>query len=249
VNVALEIPVVRVIDDILPAADFAAVASLAAKLDYGSTVYGTSIWRQEIIENPLGSGLSVSWYDQRDHKTDDMAIAGPDGLGRRYPTGTWLDPALEMIRNCAAKSPNLIGKYPSDWWGLTCRLYAYGAGTRADWHTDAAGYTGAFVYYVHPLWNRSWGGDLLVRVDDMSLAADCGIFVTPRPNRLVLLKAGTEHAVSRLSSAIGSGFRRSMSGFFVTRARLEELKAESERRSTESQWIAQGVTADRKADL
>jgi Rps23 Pro-64 3,4-dihydroxylase Tpa1-like proline 4-hydroxylase len=100
-----------------------------------------------------------------------------------------------------------------------------------EWHSDT-GWLGAFVYYVHPVWRSSWGGELLVAADDATpsgiapaAAADwrrdvetvCrtgGAFICPRPNRLVLLRGGTLHCIKKVESGAGPSFRASLSGFF-----------------------------------
>jgi hypothetical protein len=221
VRTTIETPELKVIDDLLSASEFERVAQAVETLKYKSTIPQTSIWRPCEAENPLESVTSVIW------PSGGLDIAEcahmVDETMRFYPTGTDLDRALIAVKREATSIEETLGKEGKDWVGLIAYAYAYGSGTRADWHADAVSYTGAFTYYVHRSWNTSWGGDLLVQSPCESRDVDRGVFVSPLPNRLVLLKGGTLHSVARISSEAGANVRRTIAGFFVTPDRAAEL--------------------------
>lgn len=54
---------------------------------------------------------------------------------------------------------------------LTGKLIAMGAGAGLFWHADTDQVNGAYIFYVHPRWDSSWGGELMV----MDGAAELGV--------------------------------------------------------------------------
>jgi hypothetical protein len=89
------------------------------------------------------------------------------------------------------------------WGGFTQSAWVYRPGEGLAWHSDT-GWIGAYIYYVHPDWQPSWGGEL--RMEDASVA--------PSPNRLVLVRGGTRHCITPVERAAGEAYRASVSGFF-----------------------------------
>ena len=119
---------------------------------------------------------------------------------------------------------------------LSCSLFHHGAGL--GWHADQ-GHAGAFIYYVHPEWQDTWGGELLLEEGgrspaeaigegashrDLYRTVSCasapptglGTYVSPHPNRLVVFKAGVRHCVKKVETASGEAFRGAISGFFTS---------------------------------
>jgi 2OG-Fe(II) oxygenase superfamily len=94
------------------------------------------------------------------------------------------------------------------WTGFTQSRWTYRAGAGLEWHSDT-GWLGGYIYFAHPQWRESWGGELLVMTDD---AHSDGVVITPRPNRLVLLRGGIRHCVKKVETT--RAFRASVSGFF-----------------------------------
>ena len=116
------------------------------------------------------------------------------------------------------------------WTGFSASAWIYRAGSGLEWHGDT-GRLAAYIYYIHPAWRSSWGGELLVAAQEdgssgapsapgdsrHAVEAVCttgGAFIYPRPNRLVLLRGGVLHCVKKVESAAGAAFRASVSGFF-----------------------------------
>lgn len=97
------------------------------------------------------------------------------------------------------------------WTGITQSAWTYPPGTGLEWHSDT-GWIGAYIYYMHPAWKPSWGGELLIAAGGAPCESG-GAFVYPRPNRLVLLEGGTMHCIKKVESAAGRAGRASVSGF------------------------------------
>lgn len=150
------------------------------------------------------------------------------------------------ILEAAGLAEHLIGAPGKDWQSVSRTCWTYSAGTQMSWHNDSAStQTGAFVWYTHPRWGASWGGELLI-VDEcasqlVKAAIDTGLvrpgqtesplstdaesdvlFAGPdpvciqaRPNRIVLLTRDTFHTVRRVDPAAGDRSRCSLAGFFL----------------------------------
>lgn len=139
----------------------------------------------------------------------------------------------------------LTGDQPSmvldPWTGFSLSAWVYRPGAGLEWHSDT-GWLAGYIYYMHPVWRSSWGGELLVAASDTpspsgggaalsppdesrgAVEAVCrsgGAFIYPRPNRLVLLRGGTWHCVKKVESAAGKAFRASVSGFLFNTDRPE----------------------------
>ncbi len=113
------------------------------------------------------------------------------------------------------------------WTGFSQSAWIYRRDMGLEWHSDT-GWLAGYIYYAHPAWRASWGGELLVAAADhpaesrpgetrSAVEAVCrsgGAFIYPRPNRLVLLLGGTMHCIKKVESAAGSALRASVSGFF-----------------------------------
>jgi Rps23 Pro-64 3,4-dihydroxylase Tpa1-like proline 4-hydroxylase len=116
------------------------------------------------------------------------------------------------------------------WTGFSLSAWTYRPGMGLEWHSDT-GWLAGYIYYAHPVWRSSWGGELLVAEDDESASGIAarsddprgavetvcrtgGAFVYPQPNRLVLLRGGALHCIKKVESAAGQAFRASISGFF-----------------------------------
>lgn len=84
---------------------------------------------------------------------------------------------------------------------------------------------GAYVYFTHQTWDASWGGGLaLIDEESRPDAADGAALVhspvhptliLPRPNRLVVFRARTMHAVQRVDPTAGDRPRRTWTGFIT----------------------------------
>lgn len=110
----------------------------------------------------------------------------------------------------------MAGKAPpvalDPWTGFTQSAWTFGAGHGLEWHGDT-GWVGSYIYYMHPQWRPSWGGEMLIAAGDAPCDSG-GVFIYPRPNRLVVLRGGAMHCIKKVESAAGRSLRASVSGFF-----------------------------------
>jgi 2OG-Fe(II) oxygenase superfamily len=123
------------------------------------------------------------------------------------------DAAPPQLRLLSEKLAALMRNPPitiDPWTGFTQSRWVYRAGTGLEWHSDR-GWLGGYIYFAHAQWRASWGGELLVATD---AARTEGVFLSPRPNRLVLLRGGTMHCVKKVEST--AALRASVSGFFYS---------------------------------
>jgi hypothetical protein len=106
-------------------------------------------------------------------------------------------------------------------------------------HSDAPKYVGAGVFYAHPKWDANWGGEICfpnmdtgLDYTNMSVSGESltnsvlneavqamafGTYVSPRPNRLVLIRGGAVHSTNRVDSDAGAAIRCSITSFLVPR--------------------------------
>jgi hypothetical protein len=219
-------PYMKVIDELLPETLWQSVVTATESVSLRDTIPGTAIWKGSTDENPKESYEAIVWPPKgSENLVAQCTVAATErSLPMRfYPTRTPLDIGLEAIMETSRTAEGVVGQEITDWVAVTTSIYAYSAGTRAMWHDDGRYYSGAFIYYTHRDWEQNWGGDLLVTEPGSSDGIGTAIF--PRPNRLVLVKSGAPHAVSRISTDAGNQIRRSMTGFFVKQKRAEELIA------------------------
>lgn len=147
----------------------------------------------------------------------------PRGLAS-YPSGKSVDPVVEALLEAEESLATWIGVRGTAWDFFSCSPYLYPVGSGLAWHDDAKDRAGSFVLYVHDEWKSSWGAELLVATDVGNRKAsvesyqgvntDLGQYVAAVPNRLVVIKAGTPHAVRSVSARAGENLRMSVAGFF-----------------------------------
>ncbi|MFK0216543.1 2OG-Fe(II) oxygenase [Streptomyces sp. NPDC090298] len=192
-----------VIDDLLPSADFEATADTFAR---------TRLKPVLSTIDPVYDGFAHRGGEEKQrltHTADDAP--------------RWQRAVKEQIR---AHLDLLAAPGAEDRLSLTLSAWGYPAGTRLSWHNDAgAGRIGAYVYFTHPTWSSDWGGGLAL-IDEESRAdatdgdalvhtATHPTLVLPRPNRLVVFRAHTMHAVQRVDATAGDRLRRTWTGFIT----------------------------------
>lgn len=155
-------------------------------------------------------------------------------------TGNAMRYFIDKINNSQQLFARIVGAKEKDWDIFTSRVAVMPMGSCLSWHEDGGAKSGAFVYYAHPIWRARWGGELMVakRPTDAMLASahaaqknrkpffdtgildkllgdpGVGMYISPKPNRLILLKSGTWHCVNRVEPAAGDNLRVSVAGFF-----------------------------------
>lgn len=160
-----------VFDDVLPPDEFARVWEYIQLEDYGTAHHNRweKVWRLTDGQPLVGS--VVRW-------PEDAARGAPatysDGRPiRTYPTRGGIDCLVRLLLERHEEFAEWIGYRERDWRSLTARPYLYPAGTALSWHTDDIFYSGAFVYYAHPVWSASWGGELMI-ADEATSDTDLG---------------------------------------------------------------------------
>lgn len=170
---------------------------------------------------PHISGWSKVW-----RATDGTPIGSRNYDTSGKPFGNYMDAMDFYISNAAKSNQNII----DSWDLLILRSYIYPRGTKLGWHNDL-GYKAAAIFYVHPEWASTWGGELMIantpssgnlppphldhREEDRFLEIyGMGTYITCKPNRLVLTKGGVWHSINRVDPDAGDHCRASVVGFF-----------------------------------
>ncbi|MFJ9810761.1 2OG-Fe(II) oxygenase [Streptomyces sp. NPDC101158] len=192
-----------VIDDLLPDADFEATADAFTRIRL-KPVLSTI--------DPMYDGFAYRGGEdkQRLAHTDDEAPRWQRAVKEQIGVHLGLLAAPGRAENLS----------------LTFSAWGYPAGSRLSWHNDAgAGRIGAYVYFTHRTWDTDWGGGLaLIDEESRADAADGAALVhsathpalvLPRPNRLIVFRAHTMHAVQRVDATAGDRLRRTYTGFIT----------------------------------
>jgi hypothetical protein len=202
-----------VIDDLLSPGEFDELHGWAWAQEY-SFLNGPQWFRTLSLEdgNPL------------EGKVFFAGQTGEEAPDRCYPTGTPLDRLIAAIDDVVERNREVVGRRDRDWSYYSARSFIYPRGTGLGWHSDeddSPRRTGAFTYYLHPRWRRTWGGELLLEDaaarDEEGGLGGIGTYVLAAPNRLVLLRAGVQHAIRPVHTAAGENARFSVAGFFMLR--------------------------------
>jgi hypothetical protein len=85
---------------------------------------------------------------------------------KSYPTGLGIDLLISQVRTLASEVAHWVGKEQEDWDYFSAKPYLYPCSTGLAWHDDFTDVTGAYIFYAHPEWNISWGGELLVAQEE-----------------------------------------------------------------------------------
>lgn len=183
-----------------------------------------SVWssiQQENYLMPHINGWSKVW-----RLTDGTCIGSKDYDTASAPFNNYMDLMQFIITKTAEIHKDIL----KTWTKLTLRSYLYPRGTKLNWHNDL-GYAGAAIFYAHPYWASTWGGELMLArtpqevnfppphldhsFEDKFLGAfGLGTYITCKPNRLVLTRPGVWHSINRVDSDAGDHCRATVVGFF-----------------------------------
>lgn len=162
---------------------------------------------------------------------DGFPLGGVSYNPANAPFGNGMDLAWNYLRQIAEKHQDILGVQNKDWEEISLRSYIYGRGTKLSWHNDA-GYTGAIVFYTHPRWSCTWGGELLIAEIKKGTEHDVGgqldhhwrdtvvnkwgvgQFIVPKPNRAVVTSQHIWHTINRVDEDAGDYTRCSIVCFF-----------------------------------
>ena len=158
--------------------------------------------------------------------TDGSPVGTRDYNASQDNFNNYMDLMRFIILEAAKMHPQIILSHDE----LILRSYLYPRGTKLNWHNDL-GYSGAAIFYAHPEWASTWGGELMLartppmvnitpphldhREEDKFLAhLGTGTYITCKPNRLVLTKPGVWHSINRVDDDAGDHCRTTVVGFF-----------------------------------
>jgi hypothetical protein len=208
------------VDKLLTEPAFRAVQRLAAAARYraAETQDPNRIWDRNTYDNP-DIASTIVWPELERHR--ELLAAVPEF--KLYPTGDALDQPLSVIREVAMLL-DVVGSRGTDWAAIVASIFRYNNDGGLIFHTDAISYSGAFSFYLHEDWHPDWGGSFMFS-SCAPASIDHGLFLVPKPNRLVLLRAGTPHTVAGVAAPEGVS-RIALSGFFVRGERAEPLLQE-----------------------
>jgi len=160
--------------------------------------------------------------------TDGSPMKGPEYVLEKQPYEKYIDSLFNLFLEIAKHNKEILG----DWDNLTIAPYLYPRNTKLNWHDDGR-YAGAIIFYVHPYWASTWGGELMIaktpKVQNAVTAPHLdhsfedkfletygyGQYITCKPNRMVLTRNGIWHSVNRVDSDAGDHCRASFVGFFT----------------------------------
>lgn len=220
-KVTLHTDKVLVLDDALPEVAWRAVwDNVSACEDYSPKdvlAEWTKVWHWETM--PPVSSVRTYWYSDS-------------------PFGKYPDVVGDLFLQAARRYPDLAGAFKE--LRLHTHLIPHGAGISLHRDGHAAG---SFTYYPHPVWEPGWGGELFVpdvagdhgehpghrygsayRREDLPDGMDVGVYVAPRPNRLVLTAPRVYHSVNRVSPAAGDNLRVAVVGFLYQERPVKERR-------------------------
>ncbi|WP_030871042.1 2OG-Fe(II) oxygenase [Streptomyces sp. NRRL F-2747] len=236
-KITMRTPCLTVVDDFLGEAEFTSLATSLQFLSY------RPMHSKEWVK---AYGLSSAPVLQSELATRGRVDTTPPGMSR----------VGELVERIARPEEALQDSYPRGITGdgsiVTGRTVLSGVGAALNWHNDAESLLGAYVFYGHPRWGSTWGGELLVLAEDEAGGGDGagisggrpretngdlgpdfmldaraeqyrndighGIFVSARPNRLVLLTSRVHHRVAPVTPSAGDQPRTAVVGFFVSDA-------------------------------
>ena len=204
-------------DDLLAEAEFQKVVDFAATAAFMPSDEQNKelIWAQNNRSSPYMS-QSIIWTEYEVHKRFFAAASGIS----TFPSGSPLDLVLKVIKDASLET-GIAGQLGADWVGIISTLFRYDTNGGLIFHTDATGYSGAFTYYLNREWKSDWGGHLMFSMDDPHNIRS-GEFLSPHPNRLVLMRAGVPHSISTVATPDGIS-RLALSGFYVRPDRIGQI--------------------------
>lgn len=180
----------------------------------------TSVQHEDFLM-PHISGWSKVW-----RITDGVCMGSKDYSTLESPFNNYMDLMQFFIVNTAKMHANIV----EEWDKIILRSYLYPRGTKLNWHNDL-GYAGAAIFYAHPKWSSTWGGELMLartpptgnlppphldhsQEDTFLETYGMGTYITCKPNRLVITRPGVWHSINRVDDDAGDHCRAAVVGFF-----------------------------------
>ena len=191
------------------------------------------VWVHAQYEHYAPAGSSTNWIKVW-RLGDSFPMGSAEYMWSKRPFNNYMDAVGQVFTQISRNTTDIVG---SDWIELTMRTYLYPRSTKLSWHNDAETYAGAFTYYIHPKWGSTWGGELMVAEvpsfqnlklkpkagphldheweDEYITEHGVGQWISPKPNRCVLMSGGVYHSVNRVDPDAGDHARVSIVGFLI----------------------------------
>lgn len=207
------------------------------------------VWASVQNENystPLQSGNWVKVW----RIGDGSPLGSAEYNMSKRPFNNYMDIVGHFFIEIAKTCSDMVGD-ENEWVDLALRSYIYPRGTKLSWHNDSATYAGAFSFYVHPKWGSTWGGELMVAEvppfselkqkplvgphleheweDEYINVVGAGQWISPKPNRCVIMAPGVYHSINRVDPDAGDNARCSITGFLIKKNNVnnsDDLKME-----------------------
>lgn len=183
-----------------------------------------SVWKYVETENY--SFPHIGKWEKVWRLTDAMPMAGPCFDHSKRPFHNALDLVHFYVTKTAERHPEIVG---TEWNEIHFRSYLYPRGTKLSWHNDN-GYEAAAIFYSHPKWGASWGGELMIAEtppeteqimsldrsseDRLINSIAMGQFIGAKPNRLVITTKNVWHSINRVDIDAGDNIRNTIVAFF-----------------------------------
>lgn len=204
-----------VIDNVLDESQFSALWAEVQGLDF---FHHTGLWNKvwQLTDPPTVSSSSF-YLSQQQFSAPIQSI-------------------VEQFKN-AIDSSGYYGSIGKEWDDISFTIYLNGRGSRLLTHADYPTYAGAAVYYIHPYWSSTWGGELVFpdvppheivgstnpingplyrKTEDTTFTkTGTGRYVTPTPNRMVLIRPRVWHRTNPVDVDAGNHLRVSISAFLL----------------------------------
>jgi hypothetical protein len=239
----LETPELIVYDDFLPQELCDRMYDYTTQIDYQYINTQGKVKRVWDISNgfPLRNDRTIFYYADPADKPDAPYA---------YPSNSPFDRFIDRVNGIMPQvdrlvSPPASAANPEGWNHYSVTSWIYPPGTGLSLHDDGAGvYTGAYVYFMSPVWRPHWGGMLVVldpeanaairehkkqtdtlafykkkwlhtsEHDELAMSLGLGRCIMPKRNRLVFIAPDAYHMVTKVQPECGDNMRMSLAGFF-----------------------------------
>lgn len=151
----LENKQVIVYDDFLPEDVYEKLYNYALCCDYDYINVGKKVSRVWRMRDgfPLRSSRNLFYYaDQATRPNENWA----------YPSDMDLNLFADAIMGIMPEVQHFIGKPKENWAKFSVTSWIYPMHTGLGLHDDGVNYSGAYAFFLNPIWNIHWGGLLMV---------------------------------------------------------------------------------------
>lgn len=217
--------------------DFTVVDDLLSPADF------QNLWRS--VQALKYDFPAAEWMRLWPLSDPQPVMSGPFNWSLR-PCGYGLDHYIEQFKACIESDRSCLSNI-KDWSDIAFRVFLHARGSRMVAHADTPKYVGAGVFYVHPDWRPNWGGEICFPsmapdtdysrtsvggdsltngvINDAIQMRALGSYVSPKPNRLVLIRGGVVHYTNRVDVDAGAALRCSITSFLVPEGRQWDTSA------------------------